>query len=210
MSAFPETRHFSQAFVGRSVGILRISRVKQVSTSNRPPIDRIPSNEYTLSVRRTCPLKLSPCSQSSKKISLPFLPCSRSRSFIFVAKVSMKEVWTDGHQQREPAGHRQGVGRGAQTARRLKEARLRTARRRYRETDGQTVSSWGSNQERKCLTIRKRPFFNPQKFKADSAKFLNGVICGLSDRSGSEGAERSHRSGAQMPEQRRAGQLVST
>ena len=141
MSAFPETRHFSQAFVGRSVGISRISRVKQVSTSNRPRIDRIPRNEYTLSVRRTCPLKQSTCSQSSKKRSLPFLPYSRSRSFTFLAKVSMEEVWTDGHQQREPAGNRQGVGKGAQTARRREEARLRTARRRYRETDGQAASA---------------------------------------------------------------------
>ena len=37
MSAFPETRHFSQAFVGRSVGISRISRVKQVSCPTVQP-----------------------------------------------------------------------------------------------------------------------------------------------------------------------------
>ena len=67
-------------------------------------------------------------------------------------------------------------------------------------------------------TIQKRPFFfNQQKFKAEkSFSVARGwVICGLSDRSGSEGAERSHLrseatklSGARMPEQRRAGQLV--
>ena len=30
----------------------------------------------------------------------------------------MEEVWMEVHQQNEPASHRQGVGRGAQTARR--------------------------------------------------------------------------------------------
>ena len=50
---------------------------------------------------------------------LAFLPCSRSRSFTFVAKVSMEEVWTDGHQQREPAGHRQGGWGGGGEGHRL-------------------------------------------------------------------------------------------
>ena len=52
---------FSQPFVGRSVGISRISRVKEVSKSNRPRIDRIPTSQRTrkrCQYRRTCPLKL--------------------------------------------------------------------------------------------------------------------------------------------------------
>ena len=121
-----------------------------------------------------------------------------------------------------------------------------------------------SIQERLCLTIRKQPFFffdyvlplengrfffsnyvlpiengrfffEPAEIQSRT-KFLNGVvICGLSERSGSEEAERSHRSeatklsgaqersdkvdrshrsevtklgGARMPEQHRAGQPV--
>ena len=83
-------------------------------------------------------------------------------------------------------------------------------------------------------------FFRPAEVESRT-KFLNGVICGLSNRSGSEEAKRSHRSetsklsgaqersekvdrshaqersdkversqrsGARMPTQRRAGQLV--
>ena len=77
-------------------------------------------------------------------------------------------------------------------------------------------------------------FFKPAEVQSRT-KFLNGVVCWLSDRSGSEEAERSCRSeatklsgaqersdkivrsqrsestklsGARMPEQRRAGQLV--
>ena len=47
----------------------------------------------------------------------------RSRSLIFPAKVAMEKICTEGHQQSEPAGHRHGVEREAQTApRREKEA----------------------------------------------------------------------------------------
>ena len=56
-------------------------------------------------------------------------------------------------------------------------------------------------------------FLRPTEVQSRT-KFLNPVICGLSDRWGSEDAERRHRSEetklsrARMPEQRRAGQLV--
>ena len=76
------------------------------------------------------------------------------------------------------------------------EARLCTARRRSGETEGQAASRRGNNLLCLCLTIRKWPFvFKPAEVQSRT-KFLNGVICGLSDRSGSEEAERSHRSKA--------------
>ena len=159
----------------------------------------------------------------------------------------MKKFETEGHQQSEAAGHRQGLKEWHRLHGSGDEARPRTARRRSGETEGQAASRRGSNQERLCSAIRKRPFcFKPAEVQSRT-KFLNGVIWGLSDRWGSEEAERSHRnkasklsgaqewsdkveqsheqersdkvqrshrseatkfSGAWMPEQRRAGQLV--
>ena len=116
----------------------------------------------------------------------------------------------------------------AQTARRREEARLRTARRRSgdRLTEGQAASGRGSNQERICLAIRKRSFLKPTEVQSRT-KFLNGVTDGEARKPRSTGAKReslaepeersdkvglSHRSeatsGARMPEQRRAGQLI--
>ena len=86
----------------------------------------------------------------------------------------MKEVWTEGHQQSEPAGHRQGL----KEWHRLhgEEARLRTARRTG-ETEGK--AAFVSNQKRKCLTIRKQPllFWSPLKFKAEQS-FSMGLSVG--------------------------------
>ena len=45
--------------------------------------------------------------------------------------------------------------------------------------------------ERLCLTIRKRPFFFKPAEVQRRTNFLNGVFCGLSDRSGGEEAERT-------------------
>ena len=58
----------------------------------------------------------------------------------FSGKVTMVEVWMEGHQQSEHAGHRQVRGRS-------------------RETERQAASRRGSDQERMFLAIRKRPFF---------------------------------------------------
>ena len=45
-----------------------------------------------------------------KILAFSFKACSRSRSFTcFLAKVTMKEDWTEGYQQSEAAGHRQGL-----------------------------------------------------------------------------------------------------
>ena len=49
-------------------------------------------------------------------------------------------------------------------------------------------------------------FFKPAEVQSGT-KFLNGVICGLSDRSGSEEAERSHRSEALRGAQERRTKL---
>ena len=51
---------------------------------------------------------------------LALFPCSQSRSFTgFLDKVTMKEVWTDGHQQSKAARHREGLKDWvAQTSRR--------------------------------------------------------------------------------------------
>ena len=76
----------------------------------------------------------------------------------FLAKVTMKEVWTEGHQQSETAGRRRG----------LKE--------RHRL----------HGDAKKHVSAR-------HAYGESRTKFLNGVICGLSDRSGSKKAERSHR-----------------
>ena len=104
----------------------------------------------------------------------------RTVSADFLAKVAMKDVWTEGQGQSETAGHRQGLKEWHRLHGDVKKY-VSAARRR-----------WGESR----------------------TKFLNGVICGLSDRQGSKEAERSHRSeatklsGVRMPEQRRAGQLV--
>ena len=64
------------------------------------------------------------------------------------------------------------------------------------------------------FTIQNRLFLLKPAEGQSRTKCLNGVICGLSNRPGSEEAERSQRSEAtklsqaRMPEQRRAGQLV--
>ena len=86
----------------------------------------------------------------------------------------------------------------AQTAWRREEARLRMARRRSGETEGQAASSGGTYQE--CISyLLKTAIFLLKPTEVQSrTKFLNGVICGLSDRSGSEEAERIHRNKATM------------
>ena len=70
--------------MGQSVVISRICRVKQVSESNRPRIYRVTvclkKRTYAVSTTNMSFLpKLT--ARSSQKRSLPFLPCSRSRSF---------------------------------------------------------------------------------------------------------------------------------
>ena len=70
----------------------------------------------------------------------------------------MEEVWTEGHRQCELTVYRQGLRREPQNALTCEESRLRTARRRSRETEGQAASRRESEQERLCLTIRKWPF----------------------------------------------------
>ena len=131
----------------------------------------------------------------------------------------MEDVWTEGHQQSEPAGHWQGLkerhrlhGKG----KKLIFARPRQGELRSRETEGHAASRKGSNhcyQEGMCLTFRKRPFFKPTIVQGRT-KFLNGVVCGLSNQPGNKEAERGHRSevrkmgGARMLKQHRAGKLV--
>ena len=115
----------------------------------------------------------------------------RSRSFTFLAKVTIEEVFSGGNRyhQSQPAGQR-----------------LVLKERHRRHGDAK-------NQERVSFTIRKRLFLSQQKFKAEQS-FSMGIFVGFSDRPGSKEAERRHRSeatklsGARMPEQRRAGQLV--
>ena len=85
------------------------------------------------------------------------------------------------------------------------------------ERETQTHCTETRRTRRVYFTISKTAFIFLPTEGQSRTKFFNGVICGLSERPGSEEAERTQRSqrseatklsGARMPEQRRAGQLV--
>ena len=125
----------------------------------------------------------------------------------------MEEVWTDGHNcNAKPLvtdrGWEEGHGLHG-------DVKKHVSARQGEDIEKQKDRLPPREEVTRSLCVL--PFENGIFLTSRSSKqkrFLNGVICGLSDRSGSEGAVQSHRSkatklsGARMPEQRRAGQLV--
>ena len=161
--------------MGRSVGISRISRVKKVSKSNRPRIDRILRSDYTLSVRRTCPLKLLklkrnlPFSRLTVTIAYFFGESYHGRSFGWRATATSKANLpvTD-----------MGLKERTQTAWRSEEAHPRKARtlledlekQKGRLPPGEEVT--GSI----CLLPFENGFFFQPTEAQSRTKFLHGVM----------------------------------
>ena len=116
--------------------------------------------------------------QAGKDPCLFFFAPDPDRSHGFWLKLQWKKFETEGHQQSEAAGHRQGLKEWHRLHGSGEEARPRTARRRSGETEGQAASRRGSNQERLCPAIWKRPFFFKPAEVQSRTKFLNGVIWG--------------------------------
>ena len=139
-------------------------------------------------MQRTCPLKLI----KLKIKTFHFLQGSRSQSFTFLAKVTIEEVFYVGQPPSSKQTCRTTTGLERETQTELR-----------REEPGACV----------FYHAKAAFFLSQQKFKAEQS-FSMGLFVGLSDRPGSKEAERRHRSeatklsGARMPEQRRAGQLV--
>ena len=121
-------------------------------------------------------------------------PWSQSRSFTgFLDKVTMKGVWTEDHQQSEAASHRRGVERLSVTASRRRSTsphgkKKDMDRRNRRLPSGEELikRSWAF-----MPYLSKTAFFFKPAEVQRRTNFLNGVFCGLSDRSGGKEAERT-------------------
>ena len=176
---------FLANFCGRSVGILRICRLKKF----RNPTD-CPRNTHTLSVRRTYPLNMAfeACTLLKAEKILAFSSMLTITIVSFSAKVKMEEVWTEGHQQSEAAGHQQGL----KERHRLHGDAKHVSAQQGEDLEKQKGRLPAGEEVTRCVcflrTIQKRPSFLKETEVQSRTKFLNGVICGLSDRPGSKEA----------------------
>ena len=145
---------------------------KKVSKSNLPRIDRIPTNQYTLSVQRTYPLKLL----NTRKETFLFFEAGFKITIPYFFGESYNGRSLDGGQPppaKRTCGHRHVIEVKRETQTTYTETRRSTSPHgkdftwRSRETEGQAASRRGSNQEHMSFTIRKRLFFYKKKFKAE-------------------------------------------
>ena len=93
-----------------------------------------------------------------EKILAPFLPCSWSFTW-FLAKFIMEKVSTEGQQQSEAAGHREGL---KEWHRLHGDMKKHVSARQGKDLEKQ-VGRLPQGEERIYLTIQKRPFFEANR-----------------------------------------------